>query len=237
MELNRNQQLAAIALLGLGLIGLSFGLFRPRGVSGHDGGDIKITEPGKSPARDVDISVEEAPARRSPANPDVSILVHVAGRVKFPNVYRVPPGSRVIDAVKAAGGSLSDANLDAVNLAARIKDGDKILIPSRNVPRAPVLPMASGRALSFGPSAAPTAAGSVESASSGKLAVPGQGFVNINTADSSELQRLPGVGPSTAQKIIDYRTQIGSFSSIDQLLEVKGIGSKKIEKIRPFVGL
>ena len=235
MELNRNQQLAAIALLGLGLIGLSFGLLRPA-LGRRDTGDIKITEPGESPARDVNISVDESPASRSPANPGRSIMVHVAGRVRFPNVYLVPPGSRVIDAVKAAGGSLSDANLDAVNLAAKVKDGDKIMIPSRNAARAPVMSMAPFRATSGGSTAhAPAETGG--SGSSGKLTVPGQGAVDINTADSAELQRLPGVGPATAQKIIDYRTQTGSFSSVDQLLEVKGIGPKKLEKMRPFVAL
>jgi len=235
MELNRNQQLAAIALLGLGLIGLSFGLLRPA-LGRRDTGDIKITEPGESPARDVNISVDETPAPRSPANPSVLILVHVAGRVRFPNVYPVPPGSRVIDAVKAAGGSLSDANLDAVNLAAKVKDGDKILIPSRNVARGPIISIAPSR-VSAGASGGFAQSGSDGSDSSGKLTVPGQGAVDINTADSAELQRLPGVGPATAQKIIDYRTQTGSFSSVDQLLEVKGIGPKKLEKLRPFVAL
>ena len=236
MELNRNQQLAAIVLLGLALIGLGLGFARPS-LGRRDTGDIKITEPGQSAARDVDISVDDTSAPRTPANPAVSILVHVAGRVKFPNVYRVAPGGRVIDAVKAAGGPCADANLDAVNLAAKVKDGDKILIPSRNMLRQQVLMLAPAR--SSRPSAASYSAPSASSgaSSSGKLSVPGQGVVSINTADLTELQRLPGVGPSTAQKIIDHRTEVGSFTSVDQLTDVKGIGPKKLEKMKPFVAL
>jgi len=238
MNLNRNQQLAAIAISGLALVGLSFGLMRPS-LSKGTGEDIRISEPGRSPERGVNISVDESPKEPgyygesgSQPNPGVSILVHVAGRVKFPNVYRLAPGSRGIDAIKAAGGALPDACLDAINLAAKVKDGQQIYVPSKVISRQSPVPLRG-----------PTLAGSVprpqsgSASSSGKLKTPGEGYVNVNTADSAELQRLPGVGPSTAQKIIDYRAQIGRFASADQLMEVKGIGPKKLEKITPFVAL
>ncbi|MDO8684178.1 MAG: SLBB domain-containing protein, partial [Armatimonadota bacterium] len=108
MNLNRNQQLAAVAILGLALIGLSIGLLRPSfGKTSTD--DVTITEPGESSKESVDISVDDRPGS---LNPSASILVHVAGRVKFPNVYRIPTRSRVIDAIKQAGGAMPDAYLD-----------------------------------------------------------------------------------------------------------------------------
>ena len=229
MDLNRNQQFAAIAVLGLALIGLSYGMLRPA-LGGSSGGDIKITEPGKSP-KDVNISVEDHPARDS-SNPAATVLVHVAGRVKFPNVYRLAPGSRIVEAIKAAGGSLSDANLDAVNLAAKVKDGQQIYIPSRAVSRQSPVRSVGGATPGVVFSQTPN-----PSPSSAKLKTPGEGFVNINTADLAELQRIPCVGPVTARKIIDYRSQNGLFTSIDQLDQVKGIGPKKLEKMRAFVVL
>lgn len=235
MTFSRNQQLAAIALLGLALIGLGFRFARPS-LGRRDTGDIKITEPGQSTAQDVDISVDGNSAPTKPA-PAASVMVHVAGRVKFPNVYTLAPGSRVIDAVKAAGGSCADANLDMVNLAAKVKDGDKILVPSRNMPIQSFLASAAARAPKASAAAQPAPSESSGRSSSGKLSIPGQGFVNINTASPEELQQLPGVGPSTAQKIIDHRTEIGTFTSVDQLMDVKGIGPKKMEKIKPFVAL
>jgi competence protein ComEA len=243
MELNRNQQLAAIAIIGLALIGISFGLLRPS--LGHqDTSGIKVTESGVSGEQatgDVDVSVDGNPAQEPAPTTGASIMVHVAGRVRVPNVYRIPPGSRVVDAIKAAGGSMPDANLDAINLAARVKDGDKVLIPARTMAGPSVVfvaPSGSSQS-SASPSSppSPAASGASSTPSAGKLTAPGQGTVNINSADATELQRLPGVGPSTAQKIIEHRTQIGSFSSVDQLLDVKGLGPKKLDKIRPFVAL
>ncbi|MDO8683428.1 MAG: helix-hairpin-helix domain-containing protein [Armatimonadota bacterium] len=226
MNLNRNQQLAAVAILGLALIGLSIGLLRPS-FGGGDSRDVTITEPGESSKESVDISIDDRPGS---LNPSASILVHVAGRVKFPNVYRIPPGSRVIDAIKQAGGALPDAYLDAINLAAKVKDGEQIYVPSRKTPQPAVRVSPS-----VSPPSQPKTISSAIPSSSGKLKVPGEGFVNINTADISELQRLPGVGPSTAQKIIDYRSQIGRFNSADQLMDVRGIGPKKLDKMRPFI--
>lgn len=231
MGLSRNQQLAAIAIIGLTLIGLGIGYARSS-FSRASNSDIRIAEPGYRPPRDVEISIDQNPIRRSPPDPGVSIIVHVAGRVRNPNVYRLPPGSRVAEAINAAGGPLSDSNLDAVNLAAKVKDGERVFVPTRTVQiSAPPGVLQAG--------SSPPAPGTTtpSAGSSGKLTTPGQGIVNINTADLTELQRLPGVGPSTAQKIIDHRNTIGAFRSVEQLMDVKGIGPKKLEKMRPFVGL
>jgi competence protein ComEA len=235
MDLNRNQQIAAVALVGLALIGLSVGLVRSS--FGGNSSDIEINEPAKGTSSGINISVEDTVPGDKSNSPAVSIVVHVAGRVRFPNVYRLAPDSRAMDAVKAAGGALPDAYLDAVNLAAKVKDGEQVYIPSRQTAR--LTP--AGHSLALGPRRATLSQTASRrpsaSRSTAKLSSPGQGVVNINTADSDELQRLPGVGPSTAQKIADYRSQIGRFTSIDQLMDVKGIGPKKLEKMRPFVAL
>lgn len=148
------------------------------------------------------------------------MVVHVAGAVKRPGLYRLPPGSRNDDAVKMAGGPTEKADLDGVNLALVAEDGAQLLVPEKGVaPRAT-------------PGQAETAA---PRGSSGKLSRPGEGAVNINTASTEELQRLPGVGPSTAAKILAYRKEAGRFTAPDQLMEVSGIGEKKFAAMQPFV--
>lgn len=136
------------------------------------------------------------------------IFVHVAGAVQHPGLYELPEGSRVDDAVLVAGGATRSADLDALNLAAKVKDGDKVLVPTKG---------ASGPA---------AAAGDVSG--SGAL-------LNLNTATVDQLDALPGIGPSTAQKIIAYRTDHGGFRTVDDLLNVPGIGPRKLDQIRPHV--
>ncbi|HHU91760.1 MAG TPA: ComEA family DNA-binding protein [Halanaerobiaceae bacterium] len=140
------------------------------------------------------------------------ILVHVAGEVINSGVYELERGARVIDALMAAGGATSLANLDLINLAAPISDGEKIYIPSV---------IEKLNQLYQGGSTA-------SSSSSGGAA----GKININTADATELQKLSGIGPGKAKSIIDYRTKNGPFKSVDDLLQVSGIGEKTLEKIR-----
>jgi competence protein ComEA len=139
------------------------------------------------------------------------IFVHVAGAVRHPGLYELPDGSRVNDAVRAAGGPAKDADLDALNLAAKVKDGDKVLVPAKGA----------------GPDAqVPTAGGPAAGASA---------VINLNTATLDQLETLPGVGPATAQKIIAYRSDHGGFRSVDDLLNVPGIGPRKLDQIRPHV--
>ena len=143
------------------------------------------------------------------------VYVHVGGAVHRPGLYEVSDGSRVFDAVQAAGGATEDADLDSLNLASKVKDGDKILVPARVEPGADPPPGGAG----------PPGAGG---ASAG-------GLVNLNSATLEQLDALPGVGPSTAQKIIDYRTQHGGFRSVDELMEVPGIGPAKFAELKDKV--
>jgi competence protein ComEA len=146
------------------------------------------------------------------------IFVHVGGAVHRPGLYQLADGARVYDAVDAAGGATDDADLDALNLAAKVKDGDKILVPARIEPGAD-------------PPAGQTAA---SGAADGAAAAPG-GLVNLNSATLDQLDALPGVGPSTAQKIIAYRTEHGGFRTIDELMDVPGIGPAKFEELKDLV--
>ena len=219
LNFSKNQQLALLALVGLSLIGLAYGRLRGARSEAVRESGVTITEPGKGRGTEV----IAPPGKASyPYDQPRSVVVHVAGRVKNPGVYTLKPGARIIDAIRAASGPTADANLDAINLAARAQDGDRILVPSKQPPAA--LPQL--------PTSRPP-----QTSASGRSASPEQELVNINTAGIEELDRLPGVGPVTAQKIIDYRNQIGQFTSIDQLDDIKGIGPKKLEKMRPFVRL
>lgn len=152
------------------------------------------------------------------------IRVHVAGEVLRPGVYQLPGTARVVDAVGAAGGPTAHADVDVINLAAALFDAAQIFVPRRGsfVVRAPIprpLP---------GVNAPPTPHVSTpEGASSTKI--------NINTASMSDLDTLSGVGPSTAKAIIDYRTKNGLFGSVEDLLNVRGIGPAKLDAMREQV--
>lgn len=202
------------------------------------------------------------PSRRGP------LYVHVSGQVAHPGLYRLPAGARVMDAVTGAGGATGNANLDALNLATPLRDGQKLVVPGLGETpgsepdyivdsppppaAAPVLVRADpppARTPDFAPSdtygagglsVRPAWTGSVAAPAapnSAKLKNPGDGVVNINTAGERELQRLPGVGPSTARKILDYRSAHGGFRTVEELMEVKGIGEAKLAKMAPFVVL
>lgn len=142
-------------------------------------------------------------------------VVHVAGAVHHPGVYRLRAGARVRDAVRRAGGPSRDADRDAVNLAAKVADGQQVLIPRRAPAAAPVAPATAGSGTA-GP-AAPAAP------------------VSLGSATAEQLETLDGVGPATAQKIIAWRTEHGGFRSIDDLGEVPGIGPKRLAALRPRV--
>ena len=148
-------------------------------------------------------------ARPAPAT------VHVAGAVRRPGVYRMRPGARIDDAVRQAGGTTSRADLGAVNLAAKVEDGRQVLVPER-APRGETL--ASGS--SAPPSAAPSAPG-----------LP----LNLNTATLEQLDTLTGIGPATAQKILDFREEHGGFGSVDDLAQVPGIGEKRLASLKDQV--
>ena len=144
------------------------------------------------------------------------LLVHVVGQVRRPCVVRLPPGARVLDAVKAAGGATSLADLDHLNLARPVADGEQIVVPKpgETIPE-------SGASESAGKRS--TGAGSTG------------GLVDLNTADASALDSLPGVGPVISKRILDWRIEHGGFSSVDELGEVSGIGEKLLAQIGPKV--
>ncbi|NLZ53900.1 MAG: competence protein ComEA [Thermoanaerobacteraceae bacterium] len=143
------------------------------------------------------------------------IVVHVAGAVKNPGVYTLEEGQRVKDAIEIAGGPLPEADLLKLNLAQKIHDEDKLYVPKIGETAEK---SEQENASSYG------ATVGISSNNDGKI--------NINTADETELIKLPGVGPATAQKIIDYRTTNGSFKSIEDIKKVSGIGDKKFEQIK-----
>lgn len=145
------------------------------------------------------------------------LLVHVVGAVRHPGVYELAAGSRAIDAVQAAGGVLPDAVVEAVNMARGISDGEQILIPDED-------------------SAASASAAPGQSAASGSGNSPaGTPQVDLNSADAAALDALPGVGPSTAAKIVADREANGPFKSVKDLCRVSGIGPKKFEQLESLV--
>jgi competence protein ComEA len=143
------------------------------------------------------------------------VLVHVVGQVRHPGVVRLPAGSRVEQALEAAGGATATADLVRVNLARPVVDGEQIVVPK---PGQPI----EGAAGVFG---GPGTSGVATRAP----------LVDLNTADLTELDSLPGVGPVLAQRILDWRSQNGRFSTVDELGEVSGIGDKVLENLRPLV--
>jgi competence protein ComEA len=177
--------------------------------------------PGGSPgaaASPAGANPDDAASTTAPEGAE--LVVHVAGAVTKPGVQRLPPGSRVVDAVEAAGGTAADADPSRINLAAPLEDGQQVYVPR--------LGETGG-----GAGAAPgTAGGGAGAASAGAGDVS---VVNLNTADLGQLDALPGVGPAIAQAIVDFRDQNGPFATVDQLLEVRGIGEAKLADLRDRV--
>lgn len=155
-------------------------------------------------------------APRSAAAGAGVVLVHVVGQVRHPGVVRLPAGARVEQALEAAGGATSKADLVRVNLARPVVDGEQIVVPK------------PGEAMTG-------AAGVVDGPLGPASATGAEGPVDLNTAGLAELDTLPGVGPVLAQRILDWRSQNGRFSTVDELGEVSGIGEKVLENLRPLV--
>jgi competence protein ComEA len=163
--------------------------------------------PASAPSGEAVLDAEPAEASE--------LVVHVVGAVRRPGLYRLTDGSRVDDAIAEAGGPTRRALLAGVNLASPIADGQQIVVPAR------------------GPGAT-AAAGS--GAGLAGTAAPG-GRVHLNTATLEQLDALPGIGPVTAQRILDYREEKGAFQSVDELDAVSGIGPARLEQLRELVDL
>ncbi len=166
----------------------------------------RLAQAGASEAPHVEAVPLEPVA--APARRTV-LVVHVVGAVRAPGLYRLRDGARIADAVRRAGGAVRGADLAAVNLAAPLVDGVQILVPVK-------------------------AGGGSGSAASGPGASAG-GIVSLSSATVDELDELPGIGPVTAQKIVDYRSEHGPFASVDDLDAVPGIGPTRVEQLRELV--
>jgi competence protein ComEA len=176
--------------------------------------------------QEADGAPSAAAVARAPAAVQVergsaeTALVHVAGAVRHPGVYRLRGGERIKDAVRRAGGAGRRADLNAINLAAKVADGQQVVVPRRGA--------AAGSS-----AAASASTGEGVAGASGTPQTP----VSLNSATAEQLETLDGVGPATAQKILDWRQQHGGFRSIDDLSEVPGIGPKRLAALRPKVQL
>ena len=148
--------------------------------------------------------------------------VYVNGAVAAPDVYELPPGSLVADALEAAGGWTAEANTAVVNLAQSLTDGAQVYVPSQDEEAAVPAVVVESRTTSL------DVLEDTGATSSG-------GLVNINTATAEELDALPGIGPSTAQKILDYRDENGRFNSIEEIMNVSGIGEAKFNSVKDLI--
>jgi competence protein ComEA len=177
-----------------------------RGDAGAGGAGGAGGDSGRAPGM---VEIEQRPPE--------SALVHVAGAVHEPGVYRLRAGERVKDALERAGGARNGADLNGVNLAAKVADGQQVVVPRRG---------AAGAVAATGTGSSPGAGGAAA-----------QPPVSLNSATAEQLDTLDGVGPATAQKILQWRQQNGGFRSIDDLAEVPGIGPKRLAALRPRVQL
>jgi competence protein ComEA len=146
-----------------------------------------------------------------------ALVVHVAGAVTHPGVVELPSGARVIDAIEAAGGGLADADLDRLNLAAKLADGQRVLVAH------------------VGELTAPDTLSGGTGGDAGSGTASSDGLVNLNSATQAEIEALPGIGPVLAGSIIDERTRRGGFRSINELRDVRGIGEKRFADLRDKV--
>jgi competence protein ComEA len=177
-------------------------------------GVFLLRSPAPPPEDSLPMASTASPGSSGPsgaAAPAGEVVVQAAGAVVHPGVYHLPAGSRVTDLVAAAGGLAAGADPDRINLAAVLVDGARVYVPRVGE----AMPAATGSG-GGGPDTPPEP-------------------VDLNTASVADLDTLPGIGPTTAQAIVDYRSAHGRFRAVDDLLEVRGIGPAKLEEIRPRV--
>jgi competence protein ComEA len=216
MYFNKREQLVLIFIIVTVLIGSGVFLlrqFRPHWLMGKP--DFIAGDSKNSPSMN---------------NPPEEIIVHITGEVKKPDVYKLEKGMRVDDAIQLAGGATEQADLQHLNLAAKVMDGEKIYVPAKlSTSSSPQIMPESQQ--SYVPSKTqvenPDAIEAVHSNPPGKI--------NLNTATAEELESLPSIGPVMAKRIIEYRNIHGSFYNIEEIKEVKGIGEKTYEKIKALI--
>jgi competence protein ComEA len=187
-ELSRSQ------VLVYGAVAIALLLVGARALRAEGGGEAAAAAATSSSSREGGFSV-------NPLGGDV--VVDVAGAVRRPGVYRMPAGARVVDAIERAGGAAADAMLEGINRAARLADGQQVVVPER------------------GPAG-----------TAGTVATGEEGPISLGSASVDQLEEIDGIGPVTAGKIVEYRDQHGGLSSIDQLDQVSGIGPATMESLR-----
>jgi competence protein ComEA len=202
--------LGVVAVLGVGSLALR---------TGRESAPPELSLPTVTAAEASSSEPETTPTSTS-ANP----LVHAAGAVVHPGLYELAPGSRVDDLVALAGGATPDADLDRVNLAAVVADGERVWIPRRGEPEPATV---AGGADDEGPAGGGSAPGEE----------PDEGPIDLNTATVDELDTLPGIGPTTAAAIVQHRTANGPFRSVEELIDVRGIGEAKLAQLRDLVSV
>ena len=176
--------------------------------------------------QDEELTRDEIPEIEETVAAD--IYVDIGGAVREPQLAVLPQGSRVEDAINAAGGLTEEADISSINRAEFLEDGEKVFIPE-------LVDDEDGTLSGYSGSGASNGTGSDSSESAGSVSGTAGGKININTADSAQLQQLSGVGPATAQKIIDYRTSNGRFRTIEDIKNVSGIGDKTFEKLKDYI--
>ncbi|MEQ1823132.1 MAG: helix-hairpin-helix domain-containing protein [Fimbriimonadaceae bacterium] len=188
----------------------------------------KFVEPPTLPRS---VTAQPSEADNTMPSAPTKLSVHVTGEVRTPGLFEFEPAERVSDAISKAGGATANADVEALNLAAKLEDGSQLRVPKKGKPTA-VAPVYSGAESAKTYTEAPKSKDTTKGGSE-----PGPGSISLNSASEADLDRLPGVGPSTAKKILDYRQSHGGFASIDELLAVKGIGPKKLADMRKYLRL
>jgi len=206
MNFSNQEKITIILLLIVVIIGGGIVLYK--NINTEDNFTINNTS---------DIS-ENSPAIQKEVPP---LIIHITGAVKNPGVYQLKSTDRIVDAVKIAGGETEEANLDLINLAALIKDGQKIIVPSKIYNE-------------NGEETNKNIDNNVEVMYSSSLGSV-SGKININTVNATMLQTLPGIGPVLSERIIEYRNQNGLFGVIDDVKDVSGIAEKKFEGIKDLI--
>lgn len=221
-----NQKLIIKVTAGILLLVVAFTIYW--GKTKNESSDSITINPPLESAED---EKEQSKAKDVSEN-DKFIYIDVTGAVKKPSVVKILDGSRVFEAIELAGGITSDGESKFLNLAAKLTDGTQVYVPTKQE----VSEQETANTKGIGNHAETSYIGSssnpTSSSYNNKDNTSNSGLVNINTADSTELQKLTGVGPSTAEKIISYRNNFGKFEKIEDLKNVSGIGDKTFEKLR-----
>ena len=210
MELTKKQKIIVIAIAGIVVIGIMYFIYNKNQVKE----DINIEN---------EILVNNVITNENNTNDDI-VIIHITGSVKNPGIVKLKEGSRIEDAIESAGGLTENADITKVNLAYVVEDGTKIKIPSaseEDIGDEDIIDSKSGDNIIIKENAVPSN-NSTQT-------------ININKATEKEFETLPGIGPSLASKIIEYRNQNGKFESIEDIKNVNGIGDNKYEKIKDLI--